>query len=87
MAVHANVYVMNIETIRSEALSLSLQARAELAEQLLCSLDTLPNGQNQNEIEALWLQVATRRATEIDQGLSKRISAAEVSAQAQALLQ
>lgn len=72
---------MDIETIRIEALSLSLQARAELAEQLLSSLDVLPNSQNQADIEPMWLQVAVRRATELDQGLSKRISAEEVSAQ------
>ncbi len=77
---------MNIEAIRVEALSLPLQARAELAEQLLSSLDILPNGQNQTDIEPMWLQVAMRRAAELDQGLSKRISAAEVSAQAHALL-
>ena len=68
---------MNIETIRTEAMSLSLQSRAELAEQLLSSLDTLPNGQNQADIEPMWLQVAMRRAADLDQGLSKRISAAE----------
>ena len=77
---------MNIEAIRVEALSLPLQARAELAEQLLSSLDISPNGQNQTDIEPMWLQVAMRRAVELDQGLSKRISAAEVSAQAHALL-
>ena len=74
---------MNIETIRVEALSLPVQARAQLAEQLLSSLDSMPNAQQEADIEPMWLQVAMRRAAELDQGQSKRVSAAEVSAQAQ----
>ena len=77
---------MNIETIRVEALSLPVQARAQLAEQLLSSLDGMPNTQMETDVEPMWLQVAMRRAADLDQGLSKRVSAAEVSAQAQALL-
>jgi putative addiction module component (TIGR02574 family) len=60
---------MNIETIRREALSLSAQERAELAEQLLSSLDAL----SPTEIEPLWFQEAARRAAEIDQGVSRPI--------------
>ena len=74
---------MNIETIRVKALSLPVQARAQLAEQLLSSLDSMPNAQQEADIEPMWLQVAMRRAAELDQGQSKRVSAAEVSAQAQ----
>ena len=73
---------MNTETIRREALSLPVQERAELAEQLLSSLDAL----SELEIEQLWLQEATRRADDIDQGFAKRIPAEEVRLQAQALL-
>ncbi|MEO7241871.1 MAG: addiction module protein [Variovorax sp.] len=73
---------MNTETIRREALSLPVQERAELAEQLLSSLDAL----SEAEIAQLWLQEAARRAEELDQGFAKRISADEVSRQAQALL-
>ncbi|MGQ0698778.1 MAG: addiction module protein [Panacagrimonas sp.] len=54
---------MNTETIRREALSLPVQERAELAEQLLSSLDSL----SEAEIEQLWLQEAARRAAEMDQ--------------------
>ena len=73
---------MNAETIRREALSLPVQERAELAEQLLSSLDAL----SETEIAQLWLQEAARRAEELDQGLAKRVSADEVRRQAQALL-
>ena len=73
---------MKVETIRREALSLPVQERAELAEQLLSSLDSL----SEAEIEQLWLQEAVRRADEMDRGLTKRVTAEEVRSQAQALL-
>lgn len=73
---------MNIETIRREALSLPVQERAELAEQLLSSLDAL----SQAETEQLWFQEAARRAAEMDQGLTKRVPADTVRREAQALL-
>lgn len=73
---------MNSETIRHEALSLPAQERAQLAEQLLSSLDTL----SEAEIEQLWFQEAARRASEMDQGLVQRISAEVVRREAQALL-
>ena len=80
----ANVMIspMNTETIRQEALSLPVQQRAELAEQLLSSLDAL----SETEIEQLWLREAARRADEIDQGVAKRIPADEARRQAQTLL-
>jgi putative addiction module component (TIGR02574 family) len=73
---------MKAETIRRGALSLPVQERAELAEQLLSSLDAL----SEAEIEQLWFQEATRRAEEMDRGLTKRVTADEVRRQAQALL-
>jgi putative addiction module component (TIGR02574 family) len=73
---------MKAETIRREALSLPVQERAELAEQLLSSLDAL----SEAEIEQLWLHEAVRRADEMDRGLTKRVTAEEVRRQAQALL-
>ena len=73
---------MNIETIRREALSLPVQERAELAEQLLSSLDAL----SEAEIENLWFQEAARRAAEMDQGLTARIPSDVVRREAQALL-
>jgi hypothetical protein len=70
------------ETIRREALSLPAQERAELAEQLLSSLDAL----SEDEVAQLWLNEAARRADEIDRGEAKRFSAADVRIEAQALL-
>lgn len=73
---------MNTATITSLALSLPVQQRAELAAQLLSSLDSL----SESEIEPLWFQEAAYRAAQMDQGLSKRIPAEEVRRQANALL-
>jgi len=73
---------MNTESILRKALLLPIAERAELAEQLLSSLDVL----SEPEIEQLWFKEAARRADEIDQGLLKRVSSADVSLQARALL-
>jgi putative addiction module component (TIGR02574 family) len=73
---------MNTAAITSQALSLPAQERAQLAAQLLSSLDAL----SEAEIEPLWLQEAAYRAAEIDKGLSKRVPAEEVRQQANALL-
>ena len=73
---------MNTATLTHEALSLPVQQRAELAAQLLSSLDAL----SESEIEPLWLQEAAHRAAEIDKGFSTRVSADEVRLQANALL-
>jgi putative addiction module component (TIGR02574 family) len=75
-------FAMNIETISYEALLLPPQERAQLAEQLLCSLDTL----TETEVEQLWFQEAARRADEMDRGLVQRIPADVVNREAQALL-
>ncbi len=73
---------MDTETIKLSALSLPAQARAELAEQLLSSLDSL----SEPEIAQLWLVEAARRALEIDNGAAQRFSAESVQLEAQALL-
>lgn len=73
---------MNTATIAREALSLPAQQRAELAAQLLSSLDAL----SESEIEPLWFQEAAHRAAQMDQGLSKRVAAEDVRRQAHALL-
>ena len=73
---------MNTATINSEALSLPVHERVELAAQLLSSLDPL----SESEIGPLWFQEAAHRAAEMDRGLSKRIPAEEVRRQANALL-
>ena len=73
---------MKAEAIRREALSLTARERAELAEQLLASLDAL----SEDEVAQMWLHEAARRAEELDRGLIKRISADDVRREAQALL-
>jgi putative addiction module component (TIGR02574 family) len=73
---------MDVETIRREALTLSPEKRAELAEQLLFSLEQL----SESELEQLWFFEAARRAEEIDRGRAKRYSAEEVRQQAKTLL-
>ncbi len=73
---------MDTETIKQCALSLPAQARAELAEQLLSSLDSL----SEPEIAELWLAEAARRAQELDSGAAPRFSAEAVQLEAQALL-
>lgn len=73
---------MNIETIRHEALLLPPQERAQLAEQLLASLDTL----TEPEVEQLWFEEAARRVGEMDSGLVERIPVDVVNREAQALL-
>ena len=49
---------MNTETITHEALSMPAQQRAELAAQILSSLDLL----SEAEIEPLWFQVCATGA-------------------------
>jgi putative addiction module component (TIGR02574 family) len=73
---------MDAESIRREALSLSREQRAELAEQLLSSLEPL----SETEIEHLWFAEAARRAAQIDSRKTKRYAAEEVRAQVQSLL-
>jgi len=73
---------MNIEEIESEALNLSEEKRAELAQKLLISLDSPSEG----EIAEDWLIEAQRRARELDEGIVQPIPAEEVRRKAQALL-
>jgi hypothetical protein len=73
---------MNTETLSREALSLPVQARAELAEQLLSSLDAL----SEAEMAQLWLHEAARRAEDIGQGITEHVSSDEANNQAQVLL-
>lgn len=69
---------MDPETIRRAALSLPAETRAQLAEELLSSLDDL----SEARVEQLWFKEAARRAEEIDRGEARRIPADEVRRQA-----
>ena len=73
---------MNASTIEEEALALPLQERAKLVERLLESLDNLPEG----EAEVLWLDVAERRAREIDEGQVQLVTPEELERRVQARL-
>jgi putative addiction module component (TIGR02574 family) len=73
---------MNLKQIEDEALHLSEEERAELAQKLLLSLDA----PTVNEIEEDWLIEARRRARELDEGLVQPIPAEEVRKKARALL-
>ena len=73
---------MNLKQIEDEALHLSEEERAELAQKLLLSLDA----PTMDEIEEDWLIEARRRARELDEGIVQPIPADEVRKKAQALL-
>ena len=73
---------MNLKQIEDEALHLSEEERAELAQKLLLSLDT----PTMDEIEEDWLVEARRRARELDEGIVQPIPADEVRKKARALL-
>ncbi len=59
---------MKAEEIETEALKLTPRSRAHLAEQLLHSLETLSDEEN----EALWIEEAQRRDEELDKQESGR---------------
>ena len=73
---------MNAKQIEVEALHLTLDERAALAQKLLLSLDS------PTPVEVLdeWLVEARRRAQELDDGTVQPVSAEEVGRKARALL-
>ena len=73
---------MDLKTVEHEALRLSPEDRAKLAQKLLLSLDTL----SEEEAEQAWLIEADRRARELDRGEVQPISADEVRRKARGLL-
>ena len=73
---------MKLNQIETEALNLSGEKRAELAQKLLLSLETL----SEEEIAEDWLMAAQRRARELDEGIVQPVPAEEVRRKAQALL-
>jgi len=64
---------MTIDELKAEALRLSPDERAELASELLVSLDNL----SETEIERLWLEEAIRRDAELDSGAAQAVPADE----------
>ncbi|HEU4931224.1 MAG TPA: addiction module protein [Pyrinomonadaceae bacterium] len=71
---------MTNEQVETEALKLKPQARAELAEKLLRSLDDL----SEEEIERLWAEEAVRRDAELDDGTASMRDAEDVFRDARA---
>ncbi len=73
---------MRFGTLEKQALALPMRERAKLAQRLLESLDNV----SEAEAEQLWLDVAERRAEEIDRGAVQLVSAEELESRVQALL-
>lgn len=73
---------MKLKRIEDEALQLSEEERAQLAQKLLLSL----NVPSEVETAEDWLVEAHRRARELDEGSAQPISAEEVRRKAKALL-
>ena len=71
---------MTNEQVETEALRLKPQARAELAEKLLRSLDDL----SEEEVERLWAEEAVRRDAELDDGTASMRDAEDVFKDARA---
>jgi hypothetical protein len=71
---------MGVEELKQEALRLSPEARANLARELLASLDLL----GEAEIERLWINEAIRRDEDLDKGSAQAHPADEVLARARA---
>ena len=72
---------LDLEQITSAALSLSVEARAQLAERLLTSLDEDP------EVTAAWIAEAKRRADEIEAGTVATVDSSQAIARIRATLQ
>ena len=73
---------MKFNQIEAEALNLSKEERAELAQKFLLSLET----SSEKEIAEDWLMEAQRRARDLNEDIVQPISAEEVRRKAQALL-
>jgi len=73
---------MTTNTIQDAALDLPETQRAELAHQLLLSLEN----QSEAEIAQLWTKESVRRAEDIDSGAVNMLSADEVRTAAKKLL-
>jgi putative addiction module component (TIGR02574 family) len=73
---------MSFDELVAEVKKLSLKDRAALAKWIVESLDELPEA----EIEALWVEEAERRLSELEQGRATEDSAEQVLRRARATL-
>ncbi len=71
---------MRTEQLENEALKLNPEARAELAEKLLRSLEDLSD----EDIQRLWAEEAVRRDAELDAGTASMRDAEDVFRDARA---
>ena len=71
---------MTIDGLSKEALRLAPEARADLARELVSSLDELGDAQ----VDKLWLEEAVRRDTELDSGSAGSSRVEEVIARGRA---
>jgi putative addiction module component (TIGR02574 family) len=68
--------------VEAEALALSAEERAALAQKLLLSLEDV----SEEEFDRLWGEEAARRAAELDSGKVKAVPGSVVAKKARALL-
>ncbi len=71
---------MRIEEIKEKALGMDKESRADLARELLTSLEDL----SASEIEALWVHEAIQRDEELDAGTARSFPADDVFIRARA---
>jgi hypothetical protein len=71
---------MSVDELKAEILRLSPEARADLARELLASLE----GLSEVEVEKLWLDEAIRRDEELDSSTARAYPADEVLNRARA---
>ena len=73
----------SVEEIASQAIGLSAEDRARLADLLL---ESLPDGDDP-DVDAVWDQKIRRRVSAVESGAARLVPAAEVHAQAHKLFQ
>jgi putative addiction module component (TIGR02574 family) len=73
---------MDLKTLDKQALRLSAEHRAALAQKLLLSLEDLPA----IELDEMWLLEAERRARQLERGEVQPVPVDEVRRKAKALL-
>ena len=71
---------MTVDELKREAMRLAPTERADLARELLVSLDAL----SESEVERLWLEEAERRRLLVESGEAQLIPMDEVFARARA---
>jgi putative addiction module component (TIGR02574 family) len=73
---------MDLKTLEKQALRLSAEDRAALAQKLLLSLEDMPA----SELDEMWLLEAERRARQLDRGEVQPVPADEVRRRVKALV-